>query len=177
MPLLREKPYSSRLCPHCGNKIGGDLPALAYSEPAYWEFRDELSDFNSLDSDFCTVQIEGEMHYFIRAVLSVPIIDSTHTLDWGVWVSLKDTNYKKYLNVFDKSKKPDDEPYFGWLSNELSGYSETSGLETSVYFQMDNTRPIIVLDHSYNHQLCRDQHNGITIQRAHDLVHHTVDTE
>jgi hypothetical protein len=82
----------------------------------------------------------------------------------------KKENFKKYRGVFNENKKPEGQPYFGWLSNTLPTYPETLSLETSVVFQEDGFRPSIVLDHENKHPLCHEQHAGITIERAHNLV-------
>ncbi len=170
MSFFKKKPETTTVCPNCGHKLDSDLLTLAYNEPTYWESRDKNDADNHLSSDFCTLKIDNEEHYFIRATLSIPIIDSNQTLDWGVWVSQKKENFKKYREVFGQSKKPAGEPYFGWLSNTLPIYPATSGIKSSVSFQEDGLRPVLQLDHGDDHPLCQDQHNGITPGRAHEFV-------
>jgi hypothetical protein len=168
------KKRSRLTCQHCGRPLADELPALTFSEPAYWQNRDKNEKDNLLDSDFCVIKINGELHYFIRVTLHIPIIESDETLDWGVWVSQKKENIIKYRKSFDNHKLPAEAPYFGWLSNTLPTYPETLGLKTSVTFQERGVRPVITLEHSAKHPLCQEQHSGITLERAHFLVDTTL---
>ncbi len=169
MKLFRKKPIKPT-CSHCGCPIADDLPALTFSEPAYWQNRDKDETANLLNSDFCVLKIDGEWHYFIRVNLRIPIVGSDRTLDWGVWVSQKKENFKKYWKTFNKHKKPTEDPCFGWLSNNLPTYPETLGLKLSVTFQEGDLRPLVELDHREKHPLCQDQHSGITLEHAHHLA-------
>ncbi|MFZ1249396.1 MAG: DUF2199 domain-containing protein [Candidatus Saccharimonadales bacterium] len=162
------------VCGCCGKPLEGNLPALTYAMPAYWD--DDVAQLpnSELGSDFCC--IEGKS-YFIRAVLQIPIIDSDQTLDWGVWVSLSETNAKRYSKVYGTPAELEEPIYFGWFSNILPDYPNTLNLKANVHLQGGNCRPLIELQHENDHPLCQEQHLGITLERAHEIIRSVLGSE
>ena len=120
-----------------------------------------------LDTDFCIIDNEA---YFVRTVLRIPIIDSKEHLEWGVWVSLSEKNFKRYRRVYGKDEELKEKPYFGWLSNQLGDYQDCLEIKTSVHLQGGGMRPLLELDHANAHPLCQEQHNGIALKRAHQII-------
>ncbi len=120
-----------------------------------------------LDTDFCTINNEV---FFIRTVLRIPIIDSKQPFEWGIWVSLSEKNLKRYKKVYGTDKELEEEPYFGWFSNDIKLYPECLGIKTRVHLQGGGLRPLLELDHENPHPLCQEQHNGITLKRAHAII-------
>lgn len=157
-------------CTYCGRGMKHHLPALAYMAPDYWQEEFKGKAGHSLKSDFCTINNET---FFVRTVLRIPIVDSDETLEWGVWVSLSETNFKRYDKVFGTKGELDEEPYFGWLSNQLDGYPDCLEIKTRVHLQGGGRRPLLELDHDNPHLLCQEQHHGITLQRAHEIIEAT----
>jgi len=154
-------------CTCCGQKVDNHLPAIAFSAPDYWQ-----EDFVSkpgcmLDSDFCIVDSEA---YFVRTVLRIPIINSKEHFEWGVWVSLSEKNFKRYQKVYGTKAELDEKSYFGWLSNQIKSYPDCLEIKTQVHLQGGGVRPLLELDHINMHPLCQEQHNGITLERAHQIV-------
>ena len=98
---------------------------------------------------------------------------------WGVWVSLSETNFMRYREIFGTEQELSEKPYFGWLSSKLSGYPDTSeSVKTDVYLQGGGMRPKIVLDHSNPFLLCQEQHNGISLHRIREILKaNGVDTD
>ncbi|MBL8159995.1 DUF2199 domain-containing protein [Candidatus Saccharibacteria bacterium] len=155
------------VCSHCGQLIQGQLPALAFAAPAAWNDNDEHKYGYSLGSDFCTID---NQYFFIRVVLRIPIIDSEDSLEWGVWVSLSEKNFKRYGKVYGTDAELEEEPYFGWLANELPTYPDCSRIETYAHLRGGGLRPMLELNHDNLHPLCQDQHNGVSLGRAHELA-------
>lgn len=155
-------------CSCCG-KFHTGIPALTFNAPTQWEEEFAKKDHDSyyLSSDICW--IDGK-DFFIRVSLEIPIIDTDQTFSWGVWVSLKKDNFKKYVEVYGADKELKEKPYFGWFCNQLPGYPKTIGLKTSVHLQGNKLRPLIVLDHYDTHPLCQEQLKGITMERVHEII-------
>ena len=74
------------------------------------------------------------------------------------------------MELFDRDPDPDEEPRFGWLSNEIRIYRpSTLHLKTNVHFQPLNSRPLIELE-ATDHPLAVEQRDGITLERAQEIV-------
>ena len=86
---------------------------------------------------------------------------------WGVWVSLSQKSFDRYVETYDR---PDtSESYFGWLCNYLPYYEKTYALKTRVHPREGNDRPFIVLEKT-DHPLSVDFHEGISIGRAQEIA-------
>jgi hypothetical protein len=139
--------------------IGVDKPALAQEIPLeQWAGRVVLSD------DTCV--IDGQ-EFFIRGVLIIPVQGDENGLGFGIWVSQKQEHFQAYLDSPDSA---DIGPYFGWLATEIVPYAPTLNLKTMAYFQGNNQRPLIDLEPT-SHPLSLDYQNGISLERAWELVH------
>lgn len=155
-------------CSTCG-KYHDEVPMdWGFSAPYQWnpEFVKRDPKKNEISSDMCV--INGE-NFFIRGIIEIPIINENKTFNWGVWVSLSEKSFARYMAVYKTEKELDEEPYFGWLCNKIPGYPNTISLKTSVHLQGNRLRPKIVLDHSDLHPLCQEQHNGITMHRVGEI--------
>src|SRR5262245_61459377 len=85
-------------CPCCGKRFTG-LPALGYEGPALGSNdAGEPWKLERSGDDFC---IADGRHYFVRAVLRLPIIGVSQPMEWGVWGSLSEANFKRYWDSFD----------------------------------------------------------------------------
>jgi hypothetical protein len=85
-----------------------------------------------------------------------------------VWVSQKSENFDAYLENFDSDQIG---PFFGWLSNNISFYAEeTLNLKTMAHFRSGGLRPRLELEPT-DHPLAIDQRNGITLEKACEIVH------
>lgn len=143
------------------------MPDLTFDRPGYVNSisEEEREARVKIDADLCAV--DGE-HFFIRAVLLIPIVDSDENLGFGVWVSQKKENFETYVNNYDTSEIG---PFFGWLSNEFNyGGKPTTNHKTMAHFQGGGQRPLIELDES-NHPLYLAQKNGITMEEAWKITH------
>lgn len=165
---MAELPQGLRFdCPCCG-QIHTGLPAVAYPEPtAAVDAHGNVVPYTRIGDDFCILEDE---HFFVRAVLRVPIIGTDKTFEWGVWGSLSQTNYKSYWDSFDDTDQGRLGSMFSYLSNELDGYSASLHLHSSLWPQNERMRPTMVLDPDQDHPLVHDQLHGITIERAVELV-------
>jgi len=153
-------------CSTCG-QLHGDLPHLASDRPDMWWGipEDERDRRIKLTSDFCI--IDGE-DFFIRGVIEIPVHDEPRPFGFGVWVSQHRSNFLEYLEFPDTDGIG---PFFGWLCTRIAYYpEETLYLKTMAHFRSGNLRPAIRLEPT-DHPLSVDQRNGITLDKAWDIVH------
>ena len=140
----------------------------AYDSPVYWD--GGRGDDDWLSEDLCTwTDDAGERSYFIRGVLEIPILDSTDTLGYGVWSSLSKDPFDEVWQLWDSPARIEAEPYFGWLSNSLTGYTETLNLPLDVAVQQVDERPLLLL-HDGDHPLIQEQRRGISMARVQEIA-------
>ncbi|MEM8763732.1 MAG: DUF2199 domain-containing protein, partial [Bacteroidota bacterium] len=89
---------------------------------------------------------------------------SNHPLNYGLWVSLSEKNYRDYKANFDKENH--EKIFFGWLSSNISEYENTLAIPCDVKTKMGTSRPEIFPHHDFDHPFVRDYHNGISKQEA-----------
>lgn len=140
------------------------LPDIAYESPASYHALCE-SDREArgrLSSDFCSVDDDC----FIRAVCRVPVRDSDHAFGWGVWVSLSQENFRRYIDSYDDADQSKLGPMFGWFSNKLPDYPDTLSLQTTVVPQDGNQRPLVYINDAHaDHPLFIEQRDGMPQER------------
>jgi hypothetical protein len=161
-------------CAICG-ALHDDLPDIGADEPdPWWDIpEEERARRVTLTPDTCIIAHDDQTDYFIRGVIEIPLLDYPRRFGFGVWVSQKRENFLAYC------EQPDTDaigPFFGWLMTRLACYPEnTLSLKTMAHFRTGGLRPTIELEHT-DHPLAVDQHEGITLARAWELVHFYMDT-
>lgn len=153
-------------CAVCG-ELHDQLPDVGSDRPdQWWEIpEDERERRIELASDTCIIDDED---FFIRGVIQIPVHDHPQAFGFGVWVSQKRENFLAYLDNFESSEIG---PFFGWLSTHIAFYpEETLLLKTRAHFRGGGLRPLIELEPT-NHPLAVDQREGITLQKALEIVH------
>lgn len=154
-------------CSTCGEVHEGS-PSFAFRAPdPYLEQTKEVQEAGKLSSDLCRYEDEDGVHYFIRVCLEVPIHGVTEPFLWGVWVSLSEKNFARYVETYDHPDTSD--CYFGWLCNYLPYYPNTYALQTQVHPRDGNARPYIELDET-DHPLSVDFREGINIEKAQEIA-------
>ena len=155
-------------CACCGKPFDTLPLDWAYNAPGYWNDipEAERTGRGKLSSDFCV----ADEHYFIRGCLQIPIVDFKGRLVWGVWVSQSADGFARAVELFDRDPDANEEPRFGWLSNEIRIYRpSTLNHKTNIHFQPINSRPLIELE-ATDHPLAVEQRDGITLQRAQEIA-------
>jgi len=159
-------------CPDCKEEHEG-LPDLGADAPdPYLELTDEeRKERADYSLDQCVIDDEdGEAHYFIRAVVEIPIKGQDDHFGVGVWVTQSEKNFERYTDG-----EEDMEPTFGWLATRLGFYEEnTFSLKTRVHFRGDGMRPSIELEPT-DHPFAVHQREGITLEEAWKIVHRYMD--
>jgi hypothetical protein len=154
-------------CASCDDIHEGS-PSFAFHAPDPWLAQPEAVQTDGhLGSDLCRYEDADGAHFFIRVLLEVPIHGIDDPFLWGVWVSLSETNYQRYVDTYDAPITSD--RYFGWFCNRLPWYPDSLNLKTEVHPRAGKQRPFIVLEDT-RHPLAVDYHQGISVQRAQEIA-------
>lgn len=154
-------------CKICG-KEHIELPALGCRRPAAFIAARNAGCENIRETDDICV-IDGQT-FLVRAVLDLPIIGHTTTMQYGPWGSLSEQSFAKYMKTNDDPDQSKIGVMFSYLNNELPGYPGCLGLHCNLVPQDNHQRPQLVLHTKQDHPLVHDQINGITLDRAIELV-------
>lgn len=155
-------------CSVCGKDHDG-LPDIAADKPDQWwgipaaERKRRIK----LTGDTCIIDDED----FIRGVIEIPMHDYPEYFGFGVWVSQKPENFRTYLRRPNTSRIG---PFFGWLCTRIAFYTpSTLMLKTRAHFRGRGLRPTIELEPT-DHPLSVDQRDGISLDKALEMVHHYI---
>ena len=153
------------ICSACGNEHES-WPAIAYDAPVYFiELSEEdRQNFCEINSDFCVISHADRTDRFIRCTLRQKVISECEWLDYGIWVSLSENSFNDYKQNFDNDNH--EVQYFGWLSNNIESYENTTSVPTTVITRSGNQRPEVFPHEDFNHPFVQDYYNGITKQEA-----------
>lgn len=153
------------VCECCG-KEHEEWPSLGYSSPSNYNnlSAEEKESIAELTSDFCKIKYSDQTDNFIRCTLTQKVIDHCTNLEYGLWVSLSDKSFDDYTANFINENH--EKKYFGWLSNCLPDYENTTNIPTTVYTKKGNSIPEIIPHHNFEHQFVKDYTEGITKKEA-----------
>ncbi len=148
-------------CASCGEWHDG-APGLSCEAPDYYFAiaREKRATDASLDSDLC--MLEGR-DFFIRTLLEVPVHGLPDPFLWGVWMSVSDSNFRRYQAGFRQPGYRDSYP--GWLSNRIPGYPDTLRTRCRARVEPGGDRPLLELEPT-EHPLSVDSRQGIDLERA-----------
>lgn len=154
-------------CRACGG-VHHDLPDVGFEAPAYYQGvpDKERAGRCRLTSDTCIVDNE---HYFVRCVLELPIHGQDRSFGFGVWSSLSRDSFRRYADTFGEPVSSHAGPFFGWFSSAIAAYPDTLGLKCKVHLRDHGERPRIELEPA-DHPLAVEQREGISLERAYELV-------
>ncbi|MFD6162279.1 DUF2199 domain-containing protein [Nocardia sp. NPDC060256] len=144
-------------------------PPLSYGAlaPAFWNADLACQPGSVLGEEQCVI---ADTHFFVRARLVLPIVDTGGEFDWGVWVSVSKHNFDRMSELWEKPERAEEPPYFGWLATELPLYEPTTvDLETNLHTQPVGSRPLIELEPT-DHPLAVEQRTGITLARVRSIA-------
>jgi hypothetical protein len=156
-------------CSKCGQEHEG-WPSIAFNSPDHY---DKLSDdkktsIAQLSDDFCMIKHPEQTDRFIRAVIHQKVKNDCRTLDYGVWVSLSEKNYKEYLDNYDNEGH--EATYFGFLCNNLTGYEGTLSVRSNVVLRGKIRPEVIPHDDQMDNDFVRDYYDGIDKDVAEERI-------
>jgi hypothetical protein len=158
-------------CSCCGDIHEGS-PSIGYRMPDQYAClsEEQRGAMGKLSSDFCTITHEESTDHFIRAVLEVPIHGIEEPFLWGVWVSLSEKSFARYVETYDEPVEGDG--FFGWVCNALPAYPFDNLRPADVAVQIGGQRPKVILHRANpeNDQLVIDQVHGISVARAQEIA-------
>jgi hypothetical protein len=153
-------------CSTC-DKVHEGMPTFGAKAPiSYFEVpEDEREERCDLGSDDCVID---KKFFFVRGCLDIPVDGEADPFSWGVWVSLSEESYLKWIDYFGEAKRSHVGPFFGWLNAWLSPYPDTVNLKTRVHLRDDGIRPYIELEPT-DHPLAIEQREGISVERVAEI--------
>jgi hypothetical protein len=118
------------------------------------------------DDDLCVID---ESQYYVRGCLETPVLGTTETLIFGVWISVSEASFRRILDLWDVPDVADEPPRFAWLCNWLRGYPEPIGIKCHVHIRLGNLRPAIELEPT-DYPLAVEQRHGVTLDRVKEIA-------
>jgi hypothetical protein len=155
-------------CRTCG-VLHEDVP-LCFGIDAPWRALVPESEFAQrveLTPDQCVV--DGR-EFFIRGHIETPIHEYPEHLAFSVWSSLSEQSFRHICQRWDAADRATDPPYFGWLCSPIAVYPNTIHLKLSVQSRAPGLVPLFTVEPT-SHPLALDRHNGISIERWHEVAH------
>jgi hypothetical protein len=148
------------ICSKCGQEHEG-RPAIAFDSPHQYERlnQEDKKSIATLSPDLCVIKHEDQTDRFIRTVLHQKVNDDCQTLDYGVWVSLSEKSFKDYVDNYDNEDYR--ATYFGFLSNNLTGYLDTISIRSNVVLRGKIRPEVIPHDDQLEHDFVKDYYQGI----------------
>lgn len=167
-------------CSSCEEWHTGPLLDLTYDSPYYWtsEHQEEsdrarlLPSWSKgrpktiLDENYCAINDED---FFIRGIISLPIIGASEAFRWGIWGSLSRENFEKMLEMHEDPKRIELPPMFSWLSSQISDYPDTLNLKMYAHMREIGSKPDFELELT-DHPLAREFHYGISPERIREIT-------
>ena len=144
-------------------------PPMAFHAPApdFWDASLNDDPDSLLSADQCVIKGQA---FFVQGLIEIPVTGTDDVFQWGVWVSLSRENFLRATELWDSEGREAEPPYFGWLSTELSLYSQsTVDLKTNAHTRAVGTRPAIELEPT-EHPLAVEQRTGITLDRVREIA-------
>jgi hypothetical protein len=91
-----------------------------------------------------------------------------------VWGSLSKANFDQAVVVWDSPGREGEPPYFSWLSNQIPGYLSSVNIKALVHTAPVGLRfRMEVIEEG--HRLTDEQRNGISPERADELIHAAIE--
>ena len=160
-------------CHTCG--VEHDELPLCFGIEAPWRAlvpEGEFAQRVELTPDQCVV--DGK-EFFVRGHIEIPILGYADALAFSVWSSLSEKSFSHMCERWDAAERGSDQPYFGWLSSPVGGYSNTIHLKLSVQSRLPGLTPLFTVEPT-DHPLAVDQRNGISIERWQNIAHQILHT-
>jgi len=163
-------------CSCCGDIHQGIPSYVSQYPPLYHTIPEEERETRvNIRSDDCVIDEEW---FFVRGCIEIRVRGYSDPFVWGVWVSLSQDNYQKWLEHFDQKERSHVAPFFAWLTPNLGPYPITDeSLKTMVHLRDNGIRPFIEIQKT-SHPLSIEYHKGISPDRLieiYEMMEHPKD--
>jgi hypothetical protein len=158
------------LCRKCG-KVHAEWPSLEFCSPFYYSRLSTLQKEKNaeLRSDLCVIKTRKQVDHFIRAIITQKVNNHCDTLEYVVWVLLNEESFDDYDQHYDE--KDHTATYFGYLSNQIPGYTDTLSVRVTIQANNGVERPEAIphQDQFFN-AFVSDYFNGISPQQVEEKI-------
>jgi hypothetical protein len=160
-------------CKTCGVEHD-DVPSCFGIEAPWGALvpEEEFAQRVELTADQCVID---DKVFFVRGHIEIPIHESPELLAFSVWSSLSETSFLHMCERWEATDRAFDPPYFGWLSSSVHVFPNSLHLKLSVQSRRPGLTPLFIVEPS-DHPLSIAQHQGISIERWHELAHELLHT-
>lgn len=158
------------LCRKCG-KVHAEWPSLEFCSPFYYSRLTKLQKEKNaeLRTDLCVIRNRIQVDHFIRAIISQKVINHCDTLEYVVWVLLNEESFNDYERHYDEQNHS--ATYFGYLSNQIPGYSDTLSVSVTIQANKGLERPHAVPHQDqFSNAFVSDYFNGISPQQVEEKI-------
>ena len=97
-----------------------DFPNFYYTIP-----ENEINTRVEYQKSLCVI----DEHFFHRVRIEIPILDNDENLMFDVWTTISEENFVKRNDDWNNPSRINNDPYFGWLQNEIPTYENTLNLK------------------------------------------------
>jgi len=112
---------------------------------------------------------DGREHYYVRALLEIPIPSLDRYFGYGAWIEVDGASYDRLGELWDNESGREEPPFSGRLANELAPYEGTFGLPVMLQLREVELLPTVELVET-DHPLRAEQQSGISEARAQELA-------
>lgn len=161
-------------CRKCG-KVHAEWPSLEFCSPFYYSRLAKIQQENlaELKTDFCVIRTRKQVDHFIRAIITQQVNNHCDTLDYVVWVLLNEESFYDYHHHYDENYHR--ATYFGYISNQIPGYTDTLSVRVTIHANSGIERPEAI---PHQDQLLNafvfDYFNGISPQQVEEKINYIL---
>lgn len=158
-------------CRSCDQVHDGPPFSWGFGAPAGWEVTTDPASrcWGELAEEQAILHCQDQTSYFILGNVWLPVIDAEQDFSFTVWISLSEQNFERAEKLWTDPDRVKEQPYFGWLCNEVPGYPSTFDLKTNVHSNAVGARPHVELEPT-DHPLALEQQHGIAVARVIEIA-------
>lgn len=153
-----------RVCSSCGKSHPISELELSFSRPdvVFAMSADQRKSGVKESDDLCRI---GAEHYFVRAILPLPVSEWDSDYGLGVWAEVSEASFARVVETWRDEDQASEPPFDAQLANHVPHLPETLGLPVLLRLTSASTRPRIEVLPS-DHPLYFEQRDGISAHRA-----------
>jgi hypothetical protein len=154
------------ICHECGNEHAVDELELAFVRPddVAALSPEEIASRVQENKDLSI--IDGK-RFFIRGLISLPVISREPPYSIGAWVEVEQTSFERVYELWSEPDQETEPAFPARLANSIPTLPETLGIGASLLLTGPTTRPQIIID-DISHPLGQQQREGINQHVAHE---------